>query len=141
MKRTLLLFIGTILLWACSSNEEYDNVPEPILTFITQYWPNPVIEVYSHPNDNRYEVGIKNGPTLDFNGNYEWIQIDGDGMELPQILLYDELPSPLYEYLESGEYLNEVMEMERSSTRYYLDLLNSYITYDISTSQIRQEFN
>lgn len=132
---SLLIFAG---LCSCSSNEDYDNVPEPIISFITQYWPNPVIDSYSHPSSNVYDVNIKDGPSLEFGGDYSWTEIDGNGMPLPETLLFNELPETLYDYLEGGEYLNQVMEMERNNRYYYLDLLNFNLTYDISTQTIRQ---
>lgn len=141
MKKILSLLLVCTALWACSSNEEYDNVPEPIITFITQYWPNPVIESYSHPSDGDYKMEIKDGPGLEFDADYRWTMIDGNGLELPQVFLFNELPGKLYEYLEGGEFLDQVFSIQRDSKTYELSLLNSDISYDIATATVRQTYN
>lgn len=127
-------------LWACSNNDDnyYNEVPQPIITFITQYWPNPVIREYSHPSSNVYEIEIKNGPSLDFDGNFAWTEIDGNGMPLLRELLYDQLPTELYQYLESGSYLEQVFEVDRNARTYNVDLLNVDLVYDIATGVIRE---
>lgn len=126
-------------LGACSSNEDYDEVPSPIIMFITQYWPNPIIENYSHPSSGEYDVDVKGGPSFEFDSNYSWTEVDGNGMPLPQVFLYDQLPQTLYDYLEGGSYLDQVFEVERNSKTYSLDLLNIDLTYDIATATIRQD--
>lgn len=139
MKKLFLGLIITLGLLSCSKNEAYDEVPETIIMFITHYWPNPVIETYSHPSENRYEIIVKNGPTLDFDGDYSWTDIDGNGMPLPEVLLFNELPQKLYDYLEGGEYLNQVFEMERDSNGYKVTLLNVDVSYDIKSEVIRED--
>ena len=134
----LMLLAATLGIAACSDNKDYDEVPEPIIMFLTKYWPNPIIENYSHPNSNTYEVDIKNGPSFVFNGDYDWTEADGEGLPLPEVFLYDQLPSTLYNYLEGGEYLNQVFEIERNARTYELSLLNINLTYDISTDSIRE---
>ena len=138
MKKLLyILPIAVVLcLNSCSNNENYDEVPQSIIEFITQYWPSPIIENYTHPNDNEYNVTIKNGPSIEFDGDYSWTEADGNGLELPQVFLYDQLPSKLYEYLESMEYLNEVFKVERTPRTYTLELLNTEIYYDIATGAV-----
>lgn len=138
MKKFLSILFIVSVLCSCTDNEAYDDVPEPIITFITQYWPNPVIESYSQPSANKYEVDIKNGPSLEFDGEYSWTEVNGLGMPLPQIFLYDQLPQKLYDYLQAGEYLNQVFEVERNSTTYSLDLQTIDLYYDISSGTIRQ---
>lgn len=137
MRKIITFLALASVMLACSDNEEYDKVPDPIIAFITQYWPNPIIEAYSHPSANKYEVDIKNGPSLDFDGDYSWTEVDGEGLPLPQVFLYDQLPQPLYEYLEAGEYLNQVFEVERNSKTYTLDLLNIDLSYEIASGAIR----
>ena len=138
MKKFLSILFIVSVLCSCTDNEAYDDVPEPIITFITQYWPNPVIESYSQPSANKYRVDIKNGPSLEFDGEYSWTEVNGLGMPLPQIFLYDQLPQKLYDYLQTGEYLNQVFEVERNSTTYSLDLQTIDLYYDISSGTIRQ---
>lgn len=141
MKKLFALIFVTAILTACTDNEAYDDVPQPIISFITQYWPNPIIESYAQPTANKYEVDIKNGPSLEFDGNYSWTDVDGEGLPLPKEFLFDQLPDKLYEYLEGGEYLNQVFEVERNVRTYKLDLLNIDLSYDISTGAVMEIFD
>lgn len=135
------LFLTALLtFWACSNNDEYNEVPSPILTFITQYWPNPVIAEYNQTSNNEYIVEIKDGPGFEFNEEYIWIKVDGNGLPLPQVFLYDQLPNVLYEYLESGSYLNEVIVIEKSDGVYSLELVDCKIAYDTVTEKIVQTY-
>ncbi len=71
-------------------------------------------------------------PGLTFGENYGWTAIDGYGMPLPQVMLFDQLPPRLYAYLQdSQQQLDSVFGMERDSKRYVLTLLDSTLTYDI----------
>ena len=54
-------------------------------------------------------------------------------MPLPQVMLFDQLPPRLYAYLQDSQQLDSVFGMERDSKRYVLTLLDSTLTYDIST--------
>lgn len=140
MKKIILSLALVCGLCACSDNTNtYDEMPETIQQFISHYWPNPEIESYTHPSANLYAVDIKNGPSIEFDASYSWTDVDGDGLPLPGEFLYDQLPSPLYQYLEGGGYLNQVFEAERNSKTYELDLLNFDLTYDIATGTIRQD--
>lgn len=133
-----LIFFAVLGLWGCSNNEDYDKVPDPIITFITDYWPNPVIDSYTQPSANEYEIDIKDGPILTFNSDYDWTSIDGHGLPLPSQLLYDQLPGKLYNYLEGGEYLGQVFSISRNSREYYVELLNTNVTYIISSQTITE---
>ena len=141
MKKTIciLLLPVIMLVAACHNDSEYNLLPPGAATFITQYWPDPYIESVTKPDKDETQVIVKDGPTITFNSNNEWIEIDGNGMPLPQVLLFDQLPRPLYSYLESGEYLNEVFEIERDARRYEVEILNGDITYDIATTQITEK--
>lgn len=122
---------------SCSDkNEEvWDKLPDPIVKFIEQYWPGAYASSYD-VDDGEYQVRIANGPELDFDMNYNWTDIDGQGMPLPQVLLYDQLPTPLYEYLESGQLTDQVFEMERNNRNYKLELLNQELIYTIATQTV-----
>lgn len=141
MKKTFLLYIALIALTVtgCHNDSEYDLLPPGAADFISQYWPDPYIESVTTPSKGETQVVVKNGPTIMFGSNNEWVEIDGNGMPLPQVLLFDQLPSPLYGYLESGEYLGQVFEIDRDPRKYEVEILNGDITYDITTGQIRED--
>ena len=139
MKKILSTLMIIAALYSCDSNNNiYDSLPQPISSFISTYWPNPSIASYTQPSSGKYEVTIKYGPTLDFDSNYRWTEIDGNGMPLPEMLLSDQLPEKLYDYLEGAAYLNDVFEIERDSKTYTVELnLDITLVYDIATKTIR----
>lgn len=138
MKRILSILLATIALVivSCQSSDDYSSLPDPIARFVSQYWPNPDIENYSQPTANTYVVTIRNSATLTFNSDYAWTEIDGNGMPLPEVLLYDQLPEPLYEYLEGDEVIGQVFSVSRDTKKYSVSLLSTTLHYDISTGKI-----
>ncbi|MCM1036658.1 MAG: PepSY-like domain-containing protein [Bacteroides sp.] len=139
MKKLIYLIALLPLLAACSDDGgDYDALPRTISTFVSQYWPDPDVESYTKPRPGVYVVIIKNGPELTFDASYQWTRIDGCGMPLQQTLLYDQLPSPLYRYLEECEYTGQVFLASRTPRRYGLRLLTDSITYDVATATVRE---
>ncbi len=138
MKRIIYILplLLLTLMAACHSNENYDQLPDPIVTFITEYWPDPNIAAYVKPTADTYVVTIKNGPTLTFNGNYEWTEVNGNGLPLPQVFLYDRLPDKLYSYLDATEALDQVFDVKRTALQYDLKLLDSELTYIVGSGDI-----
>lgn len=127
-----------VSLASCSDDDDkvWTELPDPIAGFIDEYWPGSFARSYSRDDDG-YDVQIANGPKLEFDLSYQWTEIDGKGLPLPGQLLFDQLPEPLYDYLESGQYLNQVFEIERNARYYQVELLNQELTYTISTGTIR----
>jgi len=141
MKTLRIALIAIIAAIACNAcdHEEYDKMPQEIATFVSHYWPDPNIESCTQPNDSTWIIIVKNGPTLAFNGSYDWTAINGNGLPLPQVLMFDVLPATLHDYLESGEMLGQVFSIERTPRLYTVKLLTQTVTYDISTDTLRQE--
>lgn len=141
MKKTfLLLFVAVAMIVAsCHNDSEYDLLPPGAANFISQYWPDPYIDSVTKTSNGNTQVVVKNGPTITFGRNDEWVEIDGNGLPLPSVLLFDLLPPTLYDYIESGEYLNQIFEIERDARKYEIDILNGDITYDIVTGQISED--
>lgn len=142
LKHCLIALTAVLLglsLGACSDDDDdkvWTELPDPIAMFIDEYWPGSFARSYSR-DDDEYKVQIANGPELEFDLNYQWTDIDGNGLPLPQQLLYDQLPETLYDYLQSGSYLNQVFEIERDARQYKVELLNQEVIYIISTGTIR----
>lgn len=137
--KKLLLFVSAALVcfFISCSDSEYDSMPNSIQNFISQYWPNTNVESCAYSKtDATWTVILKNGPTVTFDNAMSWQSVDGNGMPLPQTLLYDRLPPRLYDYLESGEYLDQVFKMSRDNIRFSVELLNSSLTYDIDSGDI-----
>lgn len=123
------------LMSSCKDNEPWDQLPDPITQFINQYFPNSGIEGFSD-SPTTYHIRISDGPGLTFDKDCQWEAINGYGMPLPQVLLFDQLPPALYKYLEETEDLNQVFSIERNARTYTVVLLDSTLYYDIHTQQI-----
>lgn len=131
MMSVALMFVAS----SCHSDDEWNEMPQEIADFVSKYFPGEGIGSYSH-NGNTYHVRIDDGPGLTFDSNYAWEIVDGYGMPLPQVMLFDQLPPKLYGYLQDSQQLDSVFSMERDSRRYTLSLLNSDLFYDIKTGEI-----
>ena len=126
---------------ACQSGDDFDKMPQSVMKFVTQYWPNPAVTLCQQNDDGTWLIEIKNGPTLTFNSSEQWQTVNGNGVPVPQVLLFDRLPSKLYDYLENGEYLDEVFEIVKSPREIMLQLHRSKVYYTIENENIRQEYD
>lgn len=126
-----------LLLIACS-NSLWDELPAPISTFVSTYYPMSGISKYEETND-KYYVTIKNGASLIFDSNYEWTSINGNGTTLPEIFVTDKLPEKLVRYLTELELTKEVYAAENEPRIIILSMLNYKIKYIKETGEISQE--
>ena len=142
MKMNCLLVLAALFaawgLAACDDDaaKVWNELPDPIAKFIDEYWPGSFARSYTHDDDG-YTVQIANGPQIVFDTGYQWTGIDGKGLPLPQQLLFDQLPAALYDYLESGEYLNQVFGVGRDARQYTVELLDQELVYTIATGTVR----
>lgn len=139
MKKFLLTaFIAAAAIFTgCQSSDLYSDLPGPVAHFVSQYWPNPAIAAYSPTSGGGCSVTVENGPTIEFDSEYGWTKISGNGMPLPETLLYNVLPQALYRYLESAEQTGQVFSIDRTAQEYHLRLLNTSLTYDIATGLVK----
>lgn len=131
----LMIAVMAFGLTNCRNSELWDEVPQEIANFIDRYFPSNELDSYVHSGAN-YHVRIDDGPGLTFDADYSWIAIDGYGMPMPQVLLFDQLPPKLYEYLQGTQQLNSVFSMERDSEYYTLTLLDTTLRYTIATGEM-----
>lgn len=124
-----------LILFSCSHSDLYDGMPRQIQSFISQYFPNSQLSNFTD-TDTSYNVIIKDGPSISFDTNYNWIFINGNGSQLPQVLMFNDLPPKLYSYLEETEDTKNVYEASRNSKEYTLTLLDYTLHYDIATGEI-----
>ncbi|MBD5163107.1 MAG: hypothetical protein HDT09_00210 [Bacteroidales bacterium] len=132
------VFIAAALLMmpsACSNDNLIDQVPQPISQFIAQYFPGYGVGQYEHTATG-YHIRLKNGPGMNFDASYAWENIDGYGLPIPQVFLFDQTPPKLYSYLQGMSELNQVFSIARNSSTYTLTLLDSSISYDIAHQEI-----
>lgn len=122
--------------WFTSCGEDvWDDIPDPIVSFINRYFPNVGISSYSDSN-NGYYIEIRNDASLRFNSLYSWININGNGTPLPSVLIFDQLPQKAYEYLEETEQVGQVYSLSRDSVAYTIGLYDTSIRYDINSRTI-----
>lgn len=131
----LLLLIPLSFIAGCSANDLYEDMPGEIQSFVSQYYPNSQLENFTS-SETTFTVTLKNGPTMVFDSDYQWIKVDGNGSVLPQVLLFNDLPPALYNYLQETEDTNSVFCLTRNSTTYTAKLLDDLLTYDIATGDI-----
>lgn len=138
MKRntlTSIALIVIILMMGGCGNNVWDELPQKIVFFISEYFPEGEIESYKTSDDGSV-VKIKNGATLSFNSDYQWVDVNGNGATLPQQFLFDKLPTNLYDYLESIEAVGGVYRVRHYANIYKVNLLDSELEYDELTATI-----
>lgn len=113
---------------SCHKNGLWDELPGSISSFIVQYYPGSDIGSYSY-GSGVYSVRLKDGPGMTFDKDYNWVSINGYGIPLPEVLLFDRFPPGLYEYLQGTEQLDSVFSVSRSKGHYTLSLLDSTLEY------------
>lgn len=131
----ILTIMSIVMPLTSCSDSKWGDLPSSIANFISEYFPSSSVESYSE-NNGQYYVKIKNGPSIKFDSSCAWCSIDGEGAALPQVLLFDELPPALYQYLEETESLNSVYELDRDALQYEVGLFDTALTYTISTGEI-----
>lgn len=132
----LMSLLGLLIVMGACSNDAYDELPGSLSSFIAQYFPGLKVKSYNELNDDTQVVQLSGGPTLKFDAENKWTDIDGNGAALPQVLMYDQLPPQLYDYLQSTEQQNDVTAVKRDRYYYKLTMADTVITYDIATGDI-----
>jgi hypothetical protein len=117
----------------------WDEVPGRIQEFIAQYWPGSTVSAYDVV-DGEYHVTIKDGASLVFDSKYNWLLINGNGVAIPSILIYDEMPH-IYTYLLARELTHDLMIAENLPRVIILTFTDIIIEYTKSTSSFRMITN
>lgn len=132
----VLLLTATFGLVSCGEDNDYaGEVPTPIQEFVSEYFPGESITGYS-TNGSTYRVKLHNSAALSFDDSYKWISVLGYGNTLPEMFLFDQLPPALYSYIQEMDVVNGVYSVTRDSKDYTLTLLDSTVSYDISTGVV-----
>lgn len=122
----------------CKDNDLWGELPAEVSQFITQYFPNSSIDSFTS-SATTYHVRIADGPGLTFSHNCLWEAINGYGLPLPKVLLFDQLPPALYSYLEETDNLGSVFSIERERNMYSVVLLSTTLHYNVSTEEITSD--
>lgn len=138
--RLIILFAMVVTMGgiytACNDEgKQFGQLPGDIQRFIALYYPEIAVSSHSF-NNGIYSVTLQNSATLTFDSSYHWLTVDGRGSVLPEIFLYDEMPSELYQYLQTTSNLNNVYSAKRNSNNIIIRLTDSTVDYDIATGKI-----
>ncbi|MDE5629520.1 MAG: hypothetical protein K2I69_08170 [Muribaculaceae bacterium] len=124
---------------SCDNADLWNEVPGEIAEFVNNYYPMSRLQSFSH-SDQTYHLRIENGPGMTFNNNYNWITVDGYGMPLPQVMLFDQLPPALYNYLQETERLDAVFSINHNTDNkndsYTAELIDTSVSYDVITGKL-----
>lgn len=131
----LFLLAIVILMGACNDNA-WDDVAGPMQEFITKYFPFGEVKSCVESPDGNQTVNINNGATIVFDSDYVWVSVNGNGVVLPEMFIYDQFPSTLYNYLKENDWLGSVYSVTRTTSKYVVYLLNTTIEYDVVTGEI-----
>ena len=131
-----LIVMGMIVVLGACSSDAAEELPSAVSQFTTQYFPGLGVKSYNELSDGGCVVQLSGGPTLRFNSDYKWIDIDGNGVRLPQVLMYDQLPTELYEYLQATEQQSDVFVLKRDKYYYKLTVTDTVLTYDTATGKV-----
>lgn len=135
MKRIITyitLCLSLLVIPAGCASDDREDVPGPVAQFLSKYFPLQAVTQCSYDNDT-YHVKLRNSTALTFDDRYHWISVNGYGDTLPEMLLFDELPPALYNYLQELSLTSQVYAVTRDSFLYHVMLLDSSVTYDISS--------
>lgn len=133
----LLVLLAAIFLSSLSScgPSPWDDMPASVSNFVDKYFNEGTISEATQ-TDNGFVVVIKNGAQIIFDSEDQWISVDGRGETLPQMLLTDQLPAKVVDYLRAMELLDGVYKIQRYGGKLTVNLADSYFTYDYATDTL-----
>ncbi len=137
-KITLILaLLLAVSVTGCNDDDDQviNPLPKKIQEFISEYYPGETVASYVTSPNGDITVNLFNSASFIFDKSYDWIEVTGHGNTLPQQLLYDQLPTMLYEYLQSGNALEEVYAISRNANVYTINLANGVISYDATNDK------
>ena len=140
--RLILLYVVPLVMMSgaagCSGSPSvWNDLPDDIAHFVALYFPGQGVSRYVDEEPG-YLVTVAHGPTLIFNESYRWTSIDGNGETLPRMFLFDELPPPLYSFLQETENLDDIYKATRDPSSYTVYLSGSAIDYNIATARVTE---
>lgn len=124
-----LLMILVLLAANACSHSVWNDLPKAVANFIDFYFPGSDIKSYTTSEDKQTVI-LDNSAKLVFNFKSEWTEIDGRGVVLPAMLIEDQLPSMLYDYLLETDNVNGVYKLTRTPTDIFVKLADNTLKYD-----------
>lgn len=133
----ILIAVAAWAMPGCSSTQ-WDDVPQPITSFLDEYFPEQAVADYRY-DGSTYHIKLRNSAALTFNEQYAWTSVNGYGNTLPEMFLFDQLPPALYAYLQELSLTDQVYSVTRDNIDYNVVLLDSSVRYNIDTSVVTPE--
>lgn len=131
----LIITAIALLIGACS-HSPYDEMPSSVAMFVDTYFDDGSVAEAVSIDGGGFMVTIKNGAQITFDASDSWTDINGRGETLPQMLITDQLPATVVDYLTSMELLDGVYRLNRSWHYLRVELADSYFTYDDQTDTL-----
>ncbi len=128
----LTLMLIAVIGFSSCGHSPWDEMPVTVSNFVDKYFNEGTIAEATH-TESGFVVVIKNGAQIIFDSEDQWVSIDGRGETLPQMLLTDQLPAKVTDYLRAMEILDGVYMIQRSNGILRINLADSYFTYNYST--------
>ncbi len=120
-----LMTITAITFVSCDDEKVVptDEIPSTSQTFLDRYFEGYSIDRVEKEGTT-YSVSLEGGVEVDFNGNGEWIEVDGaDGVAIPTDFILD----PIVTYI-ADQYPNEKINgIEKNVSGYDVDLLTQEV--------------
>lgn len=131
----IILTVLSLTMGSCNDTV-YDELPSSVQSFISQYFPFGEVGSYTETDSGDFTVAMKNGATITFGKEYTWVDINGNGLPLSDMILYDLLPSALYSYLLETEHTADVFRLTRSATGIKVELHDTFFIYEMKSEKI-----
>ena len=120
-----ILAVVSMATFSCDDDKEIQTVdlPETASTFLSTYF-NGVKTVRVEKEGSNYAVDLENKIEVDFNGNGEWIEVDGpDSVAIPTGFI---LPK-IVDYVGTTYPANTINGIEKKADGYDVDLVKQDI--------------
>ena len=131
----IALMVMVVIMGACNNDDAYDELPDSVAKFVSEYYPFTDVSSYDMKGGN-YVVNMKNGATLVFDSSLAWVEVNGNGDLVPETFLYNCLPEALYDYLSEMTLTQGIYKVVRNADNITVYTVDTYIRYDIASGQI-----
>lgn len=128
----LLTSFAAIVMLAACGDSPWDDMPDSVATFVDTYFNEGEVESATKTATG-FVVTFKNGPQITFDNQNAWTDINGRGGKLPAMLITDQCPARVVDYLKDMELTTDVYRLQRSWHLFTVTLSDSYFTYDDQT--------
>lgn len=134
----IILGVTGALATGCSSENEWDQVPQQIQEWLAKYFPGQCVSSVDH-SGGQWRLKLKNSCSLTFNDSLMWTNVNGNGGTLPAFFVSDALPPQFVEeYLQVTDNVDNVYAVTREKDIYTVVLQNYTVQYNEATGETTQ---